>query len=50
MKFELVSMGSVLKIYDDRLVIGQKGVAGFFARGLSGEKNNLLQGYYFNSI
>lgn len=38
MEFELVSMGSVLKIYDDRLVIGQKGVTGFLARGLSGEK------------
>lgn len=46
MEFELTSMmGSILKVYDDRLTIGQKGVTGFMTRGLSGEKT-----IYFRDI
>lgn len=46
MEFELTSMmGSVLKVYDDRLTISQKGVTGFLTRGLSGEKT-----IYFRDI
>lgn len=46
MKFELSSMmGSVLKVFEDRLTIGQKGFTGFMTRGLSGEKT-----IYFRDI
>lgn len=39
MKFEIKSAdGRLLKVYDDRIVLSQKGVLGFMSRGLSGDK------------
>lgn len=46
MKFEMSSMiGNVLKVYKDKLIIGQKGILGLITRGLSGEKT-----IYFRDI